>query len=97
MAGPHTIPGDARFALASGVRVQVDRITGETLVLSPEGLRELNATAAAIVARCDGEATVQAMAETLAREYETPVGELLPDLLECLQQLEGRKLITRVP
>ena len=84
----------ARPALAAGVRLQTDRITGEPMLLSSEGILILNATSQAIVERCDGTATIDAIAESLAAEYEANADELRADVLECLRDLHARRLIT---
>jgi len=84
---------DSRPALAPGVRMQTDRVTGEPVLLYPEGILALNATAHEIVARCDGVATVAAIAHTLAEEYEMDSDALAADVLECLEDLRRRHLI----
>jgi pyrroloquinoline quinone biosynthesis protein D len=84
---------DNRPALAPGVRLQMDAITGEPVLLYPEGIMALNATAHDIVARCDGATTVEAIATALAAEYEIGRDELDGDVLECLEDLRQRRLI----
>ena len=84
---------DSRPALAPGVRLQIDAITGEPVLLYPEGILALNSTAHEIVARCDGAATVDAIATALAAEYQIGRDELAADILECLEGLRQRRLI----
>ena len=56
-------------ALARGVRLQTDSKTGNSVLLFPEGVLELNETAQDIVSRCDGR-TVGEIIQTLAEEYD---------------------------
>jgi pyrroloquinoline quinone biosynthesis protein D len=84
---------ESRPALAPGVRLQIDKITGEPVLLYPEGIMALNSTAHEIVARCDGAATLEAIAAALAAEYEIARDALDGDILECLEDLRGRGLI----
>jgi coenzyme PQQ biosynthesis protein PqqD len=94
---PQMFDSAARPALALGVRLQKDRLTGESLLLSPEGIVVLNPTAQAIVERCDGRTTVEAMTEVLATEYEAEVSELRVDVLQCLRELHARHLVVAAP
>ena len=48
----------ARPALGSRARLQTDPVTGEPVLLYPEGLLQLNETAHAVLSRCDGKTTV---------------------------------------
>ncbi len=80
-------------ALALGVRVQKDAVSGEPVLLFPEGVMFLNATAREIVARCNGQLTVEAIVSALAAEYDVNCDTLRGDVLECLTQLHERKLI----
>lgn len=90
--GDHIRP-ESRFALAAGVRLQTDRITGDPLLLTSESVHILNTTGEEIVRRCDGQASVAEIVEALASEYEAEVEELRADILECLEGLRSRRLI----
>jgi pyrroloquinoline quinone biosynthesis protein D len=83
-----------RPALASRARLQTDPVTGEPVLLFPEGLLVLNPTAHEIVSRCDGAATVGEMIAALAEEYDAPADALAVDVVACLTDLRGRNLIT---
>ena len=86
-----------RVSLASGVRYQIDRATGNAVLLYPEGVLFLNETASEIVSRCDGKSTLGDIASALAAEYETPITELEKDIDECLAELRRKKLIVFSP
>ncbi|HEX3420835.1 MAG TPA: pyrroloquinoline quinone biosynthesis peptide chaperone PqqD, partial [Candidatus Udaeobacter sp.] len=64
-----TILDSARPSLAKGVRLQIDSITGKSVLLYPEGVVELNETAREILSRCDGRTVGEIVCE-LAEEYE---------------------------
>jgi len=82
----------ARPSLAKGVRVQIDPITGKSVLLYPEGIVELNETAHEILFRCDGR-TVGEIVRELAQEYETDSEAVGADVRDTLSNLQRRKLI----
>ncbi|HEY0790788.1 MAG TPA: pyrroloquinoline quinone biosynthesis peptide chaperone PqqD [Chthoniobacterales bacterium] len=84
----------AQPALAKRVRLQSDPVSGDPVLLYPEGLLILNETAHAIVRRCNGLATIVDILGQLADEYGAEVDELRPDVLECLHDLHQRQLVT---
>ena len=87
-----TIAGSAQPTLTRGVRLQTDSKTGNSVLLFPEGVLELNETAQAIVSRCDGR-TVGDIIQTLAEEYDVDPQVLGADVQETLADLQRRKLI----
>ena len=86
-----------RPSLAAGVRLQNDRVTGEPMLLSSEGVLILNDTSRALVERCDGRASIDAIAESLAAEYEADADELRADVIACLRDLHARRLVVLAP
>jgi pyrroloquinoline quinone biosynthesis protein D len=93
----NAIDRQQRINLAPGVRWQTDRTTDEAVLLYPEGILILNETAREVVARCDGRTTIAEMVDALAAEYESPAAELENDIVECLGDLQRKKLIVFVP
>ena len=87
----------SRPRLAPNLRLQTDRVTGDPVLLYPEGVLVLNPSAHEIVTRCDGHTTVEQIIARLAAEYEAPAGELQADVLECLADLSGRNFILTAP
>jgi coenzyme PQQ biosynthesis protein PqqD len=87
----------SRPALARGVRLWIDPITGGPVLLFPEGVLPLDATTHDIVSRCSGQATLEAIVVSLAEEYEADHATLLNDVSECLTQLREEMLITVSP
>ena len=90
-----TIAGSAQPKLARGVRLQTDFKTGNSVLLFPEGILELNETAEEIVTRCDGR-TVSQITQALAEEYNVDLEMLAADVRETLADLQQRKLIELV-
>ena len=78
--------------LAPGVRLQIDRTTGEGVLLFPEGILELNETAHEILTRCDGR-TLSELVRALAEEYDVDLPALAADVRETLADLQRRKLV----
>jgi pyrroloquinoline quinone biosynthesis protein D len=50
-------------------------------------------TAVAVLKLCDGERTVEEIAETLAKEYSAPVETIATDVLDLLQGLADKGYI----
>jgi pyrroloquinoline quinone biosynthesis protein D len=88
-----TIDQHSRPVLARGVRLQNDARTGEPMLLYPEGALYLSSTAHDVVSRCDGVRTAAAIISSLAEEYEVEIDTLRDDVLECLADLNQRKLL----
>jgi pyrroloquinoline quinone biosynthesis protein D len=86
------IDGSAQPKLARGVRLQTDSKTGNSVLLFPEGVLELNETAQEILTRCDGQ-TVNDIIQALAEEYDIAPKMLATDVQETLADLQRRKLI----
>lgn len=88
----HTIADSAQPRLTRGVRLQTDPKSGNSVLLFPEGVLELNETAQEILTRCDGR-TVTEIVQALAEEYEADPETLAVDVRETLADLQQRKLI----
>jgi len=87
-----TIAGSAQPKLTRGVRLQTDSKTGNSVLLFPEGVLELNETAQEILTRCDGR-TVSEIIQALADEYNVDLEMLAADVRQTLADLQRRKLI----
>lgn len=67
-----SVPGLAREArpqLSSLYRLQFEAAQDCWVLLYPEGMVKLNSTAAEILRRCDGQASVQRVITTLERDF----------------------------
>ena len=72
--------------------MQTDSKTGNSVLLFPEGVLELNETAQEILAHCDGR-TVSEIIEALTEEYDIDLEMLAADVRETLADLQRRRLI----
>jgi pyrroloquinoline quinone biosynthesis protein D len=87
-----TIRGSAQPRLSRGVRLQTDAATGNSVLLFPEGVLELNETARQILICCDGR-TVSEIIQALTEEYDVDPQMLAVDVRETLADLQQHKLI----
>ena len=72
--------------------MQTDPATGNSVLLFPEGVLELNETAQDILTRCDGR-TVTEIIQALTEEYEVDSKMLAADVCDTFADLQRRKLI----
>jgi len=96
-SGDRAIGGGVRPRLAAKARVQTDRVSGEPVLLYPEGALLLNPTGAAIVGLCDGRRTFAELVDELAARYNAPSGELSGDVGEYLIRLRDHGLLELQP
>src|SRR4051812_16705108 len=82
-AAPIQIPSDAQVRLAPGVRMQHDKISGQTMLLYPESTLQLNVTGTAIVELCDGRSFEQ-IVTALAARFNAPADVLRADIARYL-------------
>jgi pyrroloquinoline quinone biosynthesis protein D len=80
----------ARPRLAAHTRLQWDPVRQKRVLLAPEKVLVLNETAAAILALCDGQHSVSAVAAALATKYNRAIDQ---DVLTLLNRLADRRLI----
>lgn len=86
----------SRPVLARGVRLKDDPITGEPLLLFPEGFLPLDDIAHDILLRCTGGQTLDAIICSLAEEYEADADTVRTDVCECLEELRQQMLVAFV-
>jgi Coenzyme PQQ synthesis protein D (PqqD) len=79
------------LALGRDEAVVVD---DEIVVWREHGIHRLNATAALVWARCDGETDLDALVHALAAEFDTPVPTVRRDVLTAVDELAARGLVT---
>jgi pyrroloquinoline quinone biosynthesis protein D len=86
-----------RPVLADHVRLKTDPVSGDPVLLFPEGVLILNSTAHDIVLLCDGEVTGREILTALSADYEVEEAVLRADLVDCLADLLHRNLILLKP
>jgi len=80
----------SRPRLASRARLQWDPVREKQVVLAPEGVLVLNATASAILALCDGQRNVSDITAGLSAQYNRIVDQ---EILTFLNRLLQKRLI----
>jgi pyrroloquinoline quinone biosynthesis protein D len=76
--------------LRKGVRLSFDKVRDTHVLLYPEGVLVPNATAAAVLALCDGESTVDEIAVRLEDRF---TGVRPRDVMDVLIRLESRRVV----
>ena len=80
----------ARPRLSVQARLQWDAVREQQVLLLPEGVLVLNATAAAILALCDGQRSVSTIAADLSAQYNRVVEQ---EVVTFLNRLIERRVI----
>lgn len=87
------VPPEARPRLAARARLRPDAPSGKLALLAPESVMLLNESSAAIVELCDGNRTVDGIAEALALRFSAPRARVLEDVTAYLGRLVERGLV----
>lgn len=82
-----------RPRLVAKARMQIDKVSGEPVLLYPEGLLLLNTTGAAIIPLCDGKHTLLEIVLELAAHYNVSSEVLRSDVGEYLVRLHRLALM----
>jgi pyrroloquinoline quinone biosynthesis protein D len=77
-----------------GVRLQYSEPRQQWIVQAPERVLMPDETAVAVLKRCDGRTTVAAIGEALAREYDAPPEVVTGDVVEMLQDLADKGVVS---
>jgi pyrroloquinoline quinone biosynthesis protein E len=84
---------DQRPSLPSKARRRRDSVTGEPILLFPEGVLRLNPTGASIVALCDGQRTLQEIVAALSKRFAASPDEIGQHAEMFLAGLDRRGLL----
>src|SRR5918997_1552571 len=79
-----------RPQLRRGVRTGTDPLSGETVLLFPEGVLIMNETAAAVVRHCDGNHSVADVLQSIGEAYDDVAVE---DVMSLLRDLIAQGLL----
>ncbi len=88
-----TIDGASVPRLPSGVKLRFDKPRDKWVVLAPERLFVPDPIALEIIKRCDGEASVTAIVDDLAKAFEADRAVIERDVIALLQDLAGKGVI----
>jgi coenzyme PQQ biosynthesis protein PqqD len=90
--GPQTAPA-SRPRLPRGVRLKHDETRGEWLLLAPERVVKTDAIAVAILQRCDGIATFDAIVDDLAAAFSADRARVESDVRTLLDELAAKRMV----
>jgi len=79
-----------RPQLRRGVRAGIDPLSGDKVLLFPEGVLFLNETAAAVIQECDGSHSVTEVVQAIGEVYDNVA---LEDVITLLQELITQHLL----
>ncbi len=88
----HITPASAP-KLAPQIRLHFDEARQRWALLAPERVLVPDEIAVEILRLCDGEATVDVIAETLAARFQAPLTEVRNDVIEMLQGLVDKGML----
>jgi pyrroloquinoline quinone biosynthesis protein D len=89
----NTVYASKRPSLVKHVRLQIDRVTGEPVLLSQEAVLTLNRSGYEILQRCDGTRTLTQLISELEGQYQATNGTLGPDVLRYVEGLSQKGLL----
>ena len=93
MSGPVRIAATSAPRLPRGVRLSFDEQRKRWTLLAPERVFVPDEIAVEILQRCDGVATVDAIADALAAKYQAPREDVARDVTEMLQDLANKGVV----
>ena len=76
-----------------GVRLKHDEVRGEWLLLAPERVLKIDAIARAVLERCDGVRSIEAIVDELASIYAADRQRIDKDVRAMLASLAEKRLI----
>lgn len=81
-------------SLPRGVKLRFDQARDRWVVLAPEKIFEPDPIALEIIKRCDGEATVEAIVDDLAANFQADRAVIEKDVTTLLQDLADKGIMT---
>jgi pyrroloquinoline quinone biosynthesis protein D len=90
-----TLTNLSKPKLTRKAQMRYDEVRQTDLLLLPERVVKLNATAAAILQLCDGQRTVEEMARELESRYQQPgvTDIVLSDIMEFLRRASEQRWV----
>ncbi|MFB2531462.1 pyrroloquinoline quinone biosynthesis peptide chaperone PqqD [Paracoccus sp. p4-l81] len=79
--------------LPRGVRLHVDAVRGQTVLLGPERTLTLDAIAEAILREVDGDRSIAQIALDLSARYGAPADQIAGDIQAMLTDLHDRWMV----
>ncbi len=91
--GSVTIKSVDIVKLARGVRLRVDEVRGQTVLLAPERAMALDDIAVVIVNSLDGIRSIDEICDDFSIRFSAPRGQIASDVLAFVQELANRRMI----
>lgn len=91
------IGGASRPTFARYARLQRDAVRARPIIVAPERVYEVDAIGAAVLGLCDGRRSVDEIAQELAASYSAPVEVIKRDVVNLLQGLSDKRLLSDGP
>lgn len=88
------IGAESKPGLPRHIKLRHDPGRGRWHVLAPERVFEPDPIAVEILKLCDGETSVQTIADRMAVEYNAPIDEITNDIIAMLQELADKGVVT---
>ena len=93
MTAASAIDGAVKPRLPRGVRLKFDETRDEWLLLAPERVIKINSVAVEILKRCDGVATLNAIVDDLAAQFNAERGRIEADVRTMLGELAAKRMV----
>ena len=90
---PARLDGAAIPRLKPNVRLQFNEARKQWIIQAPERVLMPDDIAVAVLKRCDGVASIAAIAEALAKEFDAPRETVESDVIEMLQDLAEKGIV----
>ena len=87
------IEAASRPALARHIKMWHDPARGRWVLLGPERIFTPDDIAVTVLQLCDGNRSVDVIAEELARTYNAPTDRILADIVPLLQELADKGVV----
>lgn len=79
--------------LARGVRLRVDDVRGQTVLLAPERAMAVDEIAVTIIKSLDGVRSIDAICDQFVIDFNAPRDQIGNDVLKFVQELANRRMI----
>ena len=93
MTAPDALDGAAVPRLPRGVKLRYDEARTTWMLLAPERAFRIDDTAAEILKRCDGGATVDAIVAGLAAQFDAAPSVIAGDVKAMLADLVAKRVV----
>ena len=88
-----SIGPESKPRLPRGVRLIFNEAQGGWVLAAPERIFRANSTAVEILKRCDGAATLGAIVDDLAAQFNAPRDRVMADVTATLRQLAEKRFL----